>query len=320
MIVPSEAPQGNMVSPPITQTPADKVQKQSAVEQFWDAKPCDSDMSDKELYSNEYFREIQESRYQLQSHILELLSLLDLDRKRVLEIGTGVGTDARTIIDLGAHYTGINVDASSCNMTRRALDVFSLAGDVRHASALDIPYPNETFDIVYSFGVLHHIPDADQAVKEILRVLKPNGRLAIMLYNKTSINYMIEIRRLRKCGLRVLGLPGIVSLLGRFGLPKARLQHHLDLRKTIGTMSDEEWLSRNTDGPENPYSRVYDDMETEDLLSGFDEVEQYVRFFDYRHWGAIGRLIPATARYALGARWGWHRIAIARKLRVPDNS
>jgi ubiquinone/menaquinone biosynthesis C-methylase UbiE len=320
MIVPSEAPQGNMPSRRLTQTPADTEQEQGAVEQFWDAKPCDSDMSDKELYSKEYFREIQESRYQLQSHILDLLSSLDLDRKRVLEIGAGVGTDARTIIDLGADYTGINVDAGSCNMTRRALEAFGLSGEVRHASALDIPYPHETFDIVYSFGVLHHIPDADQAVKEILRVLKPGGRLVIMLYNKTSINYMVEIQRLRKWGLRVLGLPGILSLLRRLSLPKTKLQRHLDLRKSIGTMSDEEWLSRNTDGPENPYSRVYDRMETEDLLSGFHEVDQYVRFFDYRHWGAIGRLIPTTARYALGARWGWHRIAIARKVRIPDES
>jgi SAM-dependent methyltransferase len=320
MTLRSEAPDGNTPSRPTAQTPVDKEQKQRAVEQFWDAKPCDSDTSDKKLYSKEYFREIQELRYQLQSHIPDLLSSLDLDGKRVLEIGTGVGTDARTIIDLGADYTGINVDAGSCNMTRRALEVFCLPGEVRQASALDIPYPAETFDIVYSFGVLHHIPDADRAVKEILRVLKPDGRLVIMLYNKTSINYMVEIRRVRKWGLRVLGLPGILPLLGGLGLPKAKLQRHLDLRKIIGPMSDEEWLSRNTDGPDNPYSRVYDRRETEDLLSGFQEVDQYVRFFDYRHWGAIGRLIPATARYALGRWWGWHRIAIARKARIPDEA
>jgi hypothetical protein len=79
-------------------------------------------------------------------------------------------------------------------------------------------------------------------------------------------------------------------------------------------MSAEEWLSRNTDRPDNPYSRVYDDHETEELLSDFAEIEQDIRFFDYRHWGPVGKLLPRGIRSALGNKWGWHRIAIARKL------
>jgi ubiquinone/menaquinone biosynthesis C-methylase UbiE len=153
--------------------PAAESQKQQQVQQFWDAKPCDSDTSDEEIYSVEYFRDIEKERYRLQSHILDLLSSLDLKGKKVLEIGTGVGTDARTIIGRGGDYTGINVDAGSSDMTRRALEVFGLSGDVRQARALDIPYPSVTFDVVYSFGVLHHIPNVSSAIKEIHRVLKP---------------------------------------------------------------------------------------------------------------------------------------------------
>jgi SAM-dependent methyltransferase len=289
-------------------------QKQKEVEQFWDAKPCDSDTSDEALHSKEYFNAIEKERYRLQSHILDLLPSLDLNGKKVLEIGTGAGTDARTIIAMGGDYTGINVDAGSSEMTRRALEVFDLSGEVCHASALDIPYQPETFDLVYSFGVLHHIPDVDRAMEEIHRVLKPGGRLAIMLYNRTSINYVVEIRHLRKWGLSLIGFPGIVSVLGWLGLPKVKLRRHLELHKIAGRMSDGEWLSRNTDGPDNPYSRVYDRYETEWLLSGFGEIEQYTKFFDYRHWGPVGKVLPERMRRALGNKWGWHRIAKARKL------
>jgi SAM-dependent methyltransferase len=295
---------------------AEQERLQNEVEQFWDAKPCDSDVSVEELCSPRYFTDIEHQRYRLQSHIMDLLSSLDLEGKRLLEIGSGVGTDARTIIRMGAVYAGINVDAGSCDMTRRGLDVFSLPGEVRQASALNIPYPDETFDIVYSFGVLMVIPDVGRAMEEIRRVLKPGGLLVIMLYNRPSINYMVEIRHLRKWGLTILGLPGMLGVVEQLGLPRSKLQRHLELRESVGRMSDKEWLSRNTDGPDNPYVRVYDEMETEALLSGFQDVQQYVRFFDHRHWGVLGRFIPAKARKAIGARWGWHRIATARKVEI----
>lgn len=288
-------------------------QVQKEVEQFWDAKPCDSDTSDKDLYSAEFFKDIEDQRYDLQSHILKLLLSLDLNGARVLEIGTGVGTDARTLIGLGAQYTGINVDAGSCEATRRALDTFGMSGEVRQANAIDIPYPDDSFDLVYSFGVLLCIPDVEKAVTEIRRVLKPGGQLVIMLYNKNSLNYIVEIRHLRKWGLAILGLPGAVRVLGWLGLPREKLARHLELKNEHGRMSEQEWLSRNTDGPDNPYARVYDESETRSLLYEFEAVDQYIEFFDYRHWGVFGKLIPKRRREAIGRRWGWHRIVSARK-------
>jgi len=291
--------------------PADQAKIQDAVEKFWNAKPCDSDTSEKDLYSAEYFRDIERQRYKLQPHTLELLDSLDLRGKRVLEIGTGVGTDARTIIGRGGNYTGINVDAGSCNATHRALEKFGLKSEVRQASALEIPFGAQEFDLVYSFGVLHHIAAVEKAIKEIRRVLRPDGLLVIMLYNKNSINYHLEIRHLRKWGLWTIGLPGVLQIIRRLGLPEEKLQRHLELRKSLGSVSDAEWLSRNTDGPDNPYSRVYDHDEAEELLAGFRQIRQQVRFFDYRHWGLLGRLAPLSLRRRLGDRWGWHRIVVA---------
>jgi hypothetical protein len=135
-----------------------------------------------------------------------------------------------------------------------------------------------------------------------------------MLYNRTSINYAIEIRFLRKLGLRLLNLPGMLPLLALFGLPRALLERHRQIYRERGFGSEEEWLSRNTNGPDYPWCRVYDAREARELLGNeFEIVRHEIRFFDHRHWGLLGRLLPPFLRRALGARWGWHRIVHARK-------
>jgi len=288
---------------------------QAAVQQYWDARPCDSGASRLPPGTQSYFEEIEKDRYAHQGHVLELLNQIDWRGKQVLEIGTGVGTDARQLIARGADYEGINLDEGSSALTRRALAAFGLAGRVQAMDATAMRFADATFDVVYSFGVLHHIPDAERALAEIHRVLKSDGLLLFMVYNRSSINYQLEIRLLRRWGLQVLILPGAIPLLSRLGFPREKLERHLELSRALGRMSDEEWLSRNTDGPDNPYSRVYSRADVEKLLAGrFRILRQQVWFFDPRHWGPPARLLPRAALRFLGRRWGWHRIALAQRL------
>ena len=284
---------------------------QEQVRQYWNNKPCDSELSSQSRLSRDFFLDIERQRYALQPHILDHLSRIDLNGKEVLEIGTGVGTDARQMIGKGARYTGINIDEGSTAATATALRVFSLPGTVRVGDATALDFADDTFDVVYSFGVLHHIPDAAKAIAEIDRVLKPGGALLVMLYNRTSINYVVEIMGLRKLGLRLLTLPGAVALLHRAGFPREKLERHKALHKQMKQMTDEEWLSRNTDGPDNPYSRVYDADEAAQLLKAFRIETNEVYFFDHRHWGALGGVVPRKLRSVLGRHWGWHRIVYA---------
>jgi SAM-dependent methyltransferase len=290
-----------------------KVDKQKQVESFWNAKPCDSDRSTRPEGTREYFNEIERDRYALQDHILDVIGWTSWTGKKVLEIGTGVGTDARRIVAHGGQYTGVNVDQGSTDATAAALAAFDLAGSVRKASATALPFKDGSFDVVYSFGVLHHIPDVDAAIREIRRVLRPGGELLVMVYNRTSINYYVEILLLRRLFLRLLGLPGAVRVMSMLGFPKETLMRHRDLYKTLGPMNNEEWLSRNTDGPDNPYSRVYGRAEIESLLRSFSVERNQVYFFDHRHWGIFGRLLPKFFIHALGKRWGWHRVVYAIK-------
>jgi SAM-dependent methyltransferase len=289
---------------------------QERVRAYWNGKPCDSELSSHSSLSREYFLDIERQRYELQPHILDLLSKIDWDGKQVLEIGTGVGTDARQIIGKGACYTGINIDQGSTTATATALRAFSLPGIAKQGDATSLAFADNTFDVVYSFGVLHHIPEAAKAVAEIHRVLKPGGELLVMLYNRTSINYIVEIMFLRKLGLRLLSAPGAIGLLRRMGFPSRKLERHKELHKQLTPMTDREWLSRNTDGPDNPYSRVYDASEAAELLKAFRIETNEAYFFDHRHWGALGSLVPKKLRGAIGRHWGWHRIVYAKKAQV----
>jgi SAM-dependent methyltransferase len=296
----------------------DSVLAQERVRAFWNERPCDSDTSGEEPWSQEYFLDIERKRYELQPHIPEILSKIDWGGKRVLEVGAGVGTDARNIIGRGGIYTGINVDRGSTEATSRSLRIFSLPGVALERDATSLEFPDSTFDVVYSFGVLQHIPRAERAVAEIRRVLKPGGEVIAMVYNRSSINYLLEIMFLRKLGLRLLSVPGAVAMLEWMGLPRDKLERHKELHAQRGRMSDEEWLSRNTNGPDYPHCRVYDAAEAAQLFAGFRIESNEAYFFDHRHWGVLGRLMPKGLRTALGRRWGWHRIVHVRK--VPDGT
>lgn len=286
---------------------------QDRVRAYWNSQPCDSELSKQERLSREFFVDIERQRYTLQPHILKIMSKIDWRGKRMLEVGAGIGTDARTLIGKGAVYTGINIDRGSTEASSRALRVFALSGEVLERDATALDFPDGSFDAVYSFGVLQHIPRADKAVAEIHRILKPGGELLAMLYNRSSINYAVEIMFLRKLGLRLLRLPGAITVLEQLGFPREKLERHRQLFLERGAMSDQEWLSRNTNGPDYPYCRVYDAGEAEELFRAFQIMANEVHFFDHRHWGVFGRLMPAFLRRAIGRRWGWHRIIHARK-------
>lgn len=290
-----------------------KADAQDAVRQFWDTTPCNSQLSSRAIASKEYFLEVEAQRYECEEHILEMINRFDWEGKSVLEIGTGVGTDARKIIEKGGLYTGINIDYGSTQMTRNALKTFRLPGGVMQCNATRLPFEPGSFDVVYSFGVLICIPEVEKAVAEIYRVLKPGGKMVIMLYNRSSINYYLEILFLRKLGLRLLLLPGAVSLFSALGFPRWKLKRHIELFQEYGHISNEEWLNRNTDGPDNPYIRIYSKREAEQLLHEFRIDAHNVRFFDHRHWGVLGRAMPKAFIRVLGRFGGWHRIIYATK-------
>lgn len=232
--------------------------KESEISDFWQQNPCGAslvgDLTDEERQAYaEFFDRYDGFRYSTELHILANLDAIDLKGKRVLEIGLGQGADSEQLIRRGAIYTGVDLTEESVKRVRIRFDLKGLAYDrVQQASVLSLPFEDDSFDIVYSHGVLHHVPEIKQASGEIARVLKPEGELIAMLYAKRSVNYLLSISVVRR-----LGLIG-AYLIGARG--NAMVAEHIGNAKEAGLfnyLAMKNFIHRNTDGPRNPYSKVY---------------------------------------------------------------
>jgi ubiquinone/menaquinone biosynthesis C-methylase UbiE len=208
-------------------------------------------------------------RYGRERHILPMLDQIDWREKRVLEIGVGQGSDSEQLIKRGAIWSGIDVTPESVERVRTRLHSRRLGYEqLRQASALKIPFPEKGFDIVFSHGVLHHIPNILQAQCEIRRVLKDDGRLIIMVYAKNSLNYQVSIKWVRRLGLALIYvLPIPVSGIYREHKRLAQQQGLFNYLKM------ESFVHRSTDGPDNPYSKVYDRAALEADFPNFEIVK-----------------------------------------------
>lgn len=143
-------------------------------------------------------------RYGTEPYILPFADFASSDGKEVLEIGVGLGADHQRFAEARARLSGIDLTARAVEHTRRRLALFGLTSDLRTGDAENLPYPDGRFDLVYAWGVIHHTPDPSRAAREILRVLKPGGRYAVMVYHRWSIvGLMLWLR---------YGLPGGKSL------------------------------------------------------------------------------------------------------------
>ena len=147
------------------------------VRAFWQSHPCGTRFTEGvELGSPEFFRRVEEFRYAKEGHILAAADFASAGGLKVLEIGCGLGTDGVQFARAGAHYTGVDLTEAAVDLARRNFEWRNLPGEFRTADAENLEFADDTFDVVYSHGVLHHTPDTARAVGEVHRVLKQIGR------------------------------------------------------------------------------------------------------------------------------------------------
>jgi ubiquinone/menaquinone biosynthesis C-methylase UbiE len=286
------------------------------VRAFWQAHPCGTKFSDAEIGTREFFERIEAHRYAKEWHIPEAADFAGARGLRVLEIGCGLGTDGVRFAKAGADYTGVDLTDAAIELARKRFELSGLRGELRVSDAENLDFADESFDLVYSHGVLHHTPDIARAVSEIHRVLKPEGRAIVMLYHRDSYNYRVGIRILRRAGARLLKSESGLKLVHRMtGEPIDSLREHARIVKasTNGYLSAEEFLSQNTDGAGNPLARVYSRREARELFKNFREVKLRAYFLNKRFVPVIGSLLPRTIESALASRWGWHLWIYATK-------
>lgn len=283
------------------------------VRAFWNEHPCGSDQSTSDD-RRQYFQDIRRKRYELEPHIAEVAKFERFRDRDVLEIGCGVGTDGSEFARHGARYTGVDLTQASVQLAKENFALSGLDGRLEVANAEQLPYADESFDHVYSWGVIHHSPDTEAIVREMHRVLRPGGTACVMVYNRTSVNYRAEIMVLRRVG-RYLLYPAFMPrlLAGSLGLSRWRLEGHRRVLMGEGRMTKQRWISINTDGPECPLAKVYSAREARTLFAPFERVHTIARFFNRHHWPVVGGALTDGAVDGIGKRWGWHRVVWARK-------
>ena len=248
------------------------------IQDFWNRFPCgelqvvglQQRRGDYEAFFSDYDR----MRYAKEGHILRCLDAIDFRDKQVLEIGLGQGADSEQLIRRGALWSGLDLTAESVARVRMRLALRDLPHRaVKQGSVLHIPYEAGSFDMVFSHGVLHHVPEIGAAQREIHRVLKPGGELVVMLYARWSLNYLVSICVARRLGLLALYLAGR-DPGGIFGQHLANARE----RGLWNYLRMENFIHRNTDGPLNPYAKVYDLRAVARDFPDFRILRAYKRF------------------------------------------
>src|SRR5436190_9201447 len=250
-------------------------QLKERVRTFWQEHPCGTKFADAPPGSKRFYALVEAHRYEKEWHIPDAAGFADATDLKVLEIGCGLGTDGAQFARAGADYTGIDLTDAAVELARKRFELFHLPGTFRVADAEGLDFPDNSFDVVYSHGVLHHTPNTAGAIREVHRVLKPNGRAIVMLYHRDSYNYRVNIRVLRRGGMHLLkSTPGmrLINLLTGESMESLR-EHAAELEDKHGSVTEDEFLNQNTDGAGNPLARVYSVREAAELFKEFSEVE-----------------------------------------------
>jgi len=264
----------------------------TAVENYWDERPCNIRHSPKPVGSREYFDEVEARKYYVEPHIPAFADFERWRGKRVLEIGCGIGTDSINFARHGADLTIVELSQKSLDLTQQRFEVFNL--DARfiqgNAEDLDTLIPaGESFDLIYSFGVIHHSPNPRRIVEAAGRRMRRDSELRLMVYNRLSWK--------------------VLWIYLQYGW-----ENRGRLRGLIARYSEAQTGC--------PITFVYSNHEARQLLRGFRvlniwndhvfpyEIEPYKRYEYRKTW--YFRYLPNPVFRWIERAGGWHKMIVAR--------
>ena len=255
----------------------------------WGANPCGAHVAaDHPFGTREYFDAIEAYRYLVYAPWMKATVGFDQFRgQRLLEIGCGTGTDLLQFARNGAEVTGLDLTPRSIEIARQRFKVYGQRGAFAIGDAENLAFPDESFDAVYSFGVLHHTPETERALAEVHRVLRHGGRAIVMLYHRASLYYW-------------------GGLIVKRGILRGELRH----------ATPAELMSRyveHTETEGRPLVKAYTRNEARRLFQAFSDCRVAVNQLTREELGAAGRALPESVFQWLARRFGWNLIITATK-------
>lgn len=253
----------------------------------WTHHPCGALDGFKE-YDLAYFEAVERNRYEIHAPWMrEFINFSSFSGKRVLEVGVGHGTDLVQFAKGGAEVAGIDITQHHLELAARNFEVRGLRANLQYAAAADIPFDCDSFDTVYSFGVLHCTDNTVRSISECHRVLKPGGELILAVYHTYSFfhAYTLFVNGILRGNLRRLGYRGLMSLVesGADGVNFA------------------------------PLVKTYSRTQLRYILEDFSDVRFDIRHLTPIDFGALRRFVPSVWAERAGRVFGWYIFARAIK-------
>ena len=267
------------------------------VREYWDNRPCNIRHSPKPVGTREYFDEVETRKYFVEPHILRFAEFERWRGKRVLEIGCGIGTDTMNFARQGASVTAVDLSERSLEMARRRAGVYGLVDRITflHGSAeqLDEIVPAEPFDLIYSFGVIHHTPHPERVLEQLRSYVRPGSMVKIMVYHRYSWKVLWILMAYGKCQFWKL-----TELVARYseaetGCPVTYSYSRNELRNLM----ERSGFRVKQMGAEHifPY-----------------RIRDYVKYQYIKEW--YFRWLPAPVFHAVEKILGWHLCVTAEAL------
>ena len=232
-----------------------------AVRSYWQAHPCAAKLAASEPGSAGFYAEVERAKLESEPHEPSFADFAAWSGRDVLEIGCGVGIDTARFARAGARVTAIDLTEQAVSLTRALLELEELPGTVMVADSESLPFAADSFDLVYSWGVIHHAENPARVLREARRVLAANGEVRAMLYGRHSwVAYGLWLRHALLAGHPSRSLADVVA-------------SHM----------------------ESPGTRAYTRGELETLFAGagFDQVRVsgFATRYDQRAVGRLARIV-----------------------------
>lgn len=268
----------------------------SSVEAYWNARPCNIRHSQKPIGTKEYFDEVEAKKYFVEPHIPAFADFSAGKDRRVLEIGCGIGTATISFAKAGATVTAIDLSHKSVQITQQRATIYGLANKVTcyHGDAenLDQVIPPDQYDLVYSFGVIHHSPHPDKILQHAARFLKPGGTLKIMIYHRHAWKVLWILLSTGK---------------GRFWRLAELIAEHSEAQ--TGCPISYTYTKQQARELIEQAGLVVTDVTVEHIFPY--RIADYIQHRYVKEW--YFRLIPTPLFHALEKKFGWHVCITATK-------
>lgn len=260
------------------------------VRDYWNRRPCNIRHSPKPVGTREYFDEVEERKYFVEPHIPGFAQFERWKGRRVLEIGCGIGTDSINFARAGARLTAVELSGRSLEICRQRFDVFGLRGRFYQGNAEELSafVPVEPYDLIYSFGVIHHTPHPERVIQEIKKFCHPETEIRFMLYAKWSWKALWIVLRYGK---------------GAFWRATELVRNYSEAQTG------------------SPVTYTYSAREIRRLIPDFtivqirkDHIFPYVieKYTNYEYaWRWYFRIMPRPLFHWLERRLGWHMLVTA---------